>query len=188
MGAFAEFERALIRERQREGIALAKQRGAYWGLLGPQESALARASGATPPPGESRRPEGPPGPRVGHQSGNPLSVSPHGRLVRFSRGRDNRVTLRAIHRDALVVTRRIPPILTAPMKTNPTVALAGTSLPHGQDTRFCVRAARGFACAIMSACSSAPPCWMARTRRLVYSDRALHEARKPGQSPEKAPT
>ena len=28
MGAFAEFERALIRERQREGIALAKQRGA----------------------------------------------------------------------------------------------------------------------------------------------------------------
>jgi DNA invertase Pin-like site-specific DNA recombinase len=31
MGAFAEFERALIRERQREGIALAKQRGAYWG-------------------------------------------------------------------------------------------------------------------------------------------------------------
>jgi len=31
MGAFAEFERALIRERQREGIALAKQRGAYRG-------------------------------------------------------------------------------------------------------------------------------------------------------------
>ncbi|MDH8479287.1 recombinase family protein, partial [Klebsiella pneumoniae] len=28
MGAFAEFERALIRERQREGIVLAKQRGA----------------------------------------------------------------------------------------------------------------------------------------------------------------
>lgn len=28
MGAFAEFERALIRERQGEGIALAKQRGA----------------------------------------------------------------------------------------------------------------------------------------------------------------
>jgi len=35
--AFAEFERALIRERQREGIALAKKRGAYpW----PQESAI----------------------------------------------------------------------------------------------------------------------------------------------------
>ena len=31
MGAFAEFERALIRERQREGITLAKQRGVYQG-------------------------------------------------------------------------------------------------------------------------------------------------------------
>ena len=31
MGAFAEFERELIRERQREGIVLAKQRGAYRG-------------------------------------------------------------------------------------------------------------------------------------------------------------
>lgn len=31
MGAFAEFERALLRERQREGITLAKQRGAYRG-------------------------------------------------------------------------------------------------------------------------------------------------------------
>ncbi|GGF69466.1 hypothetical protein GCM10010912_13230 [Paenibacillus albidus] len=31
MGAFSEFERALIRERQREGIALAKQRGVYRG-------------------------------------------------------------------------------------------------------------------------------------------------------------
>jgi DNA invertase Pin-like site-specific DNA recombinase len=31
MGAFAEFERALIHERQREGITLAKQRGAYRG-------------------------------------------------------------------------------------------------------------------------------------------------------------
>jgi DNA invertase Pin-like site-specific DNA recombinase len=31
MGAFAEFERSLIRERQREGIAIAKQRGAYRG-------------------------------------------------------------------------------------------------------------------------------------------------------------
>lgn len=40
MGAFAEFERALIRERQREGIALAKQRGAYRGrkkTLSPDE-------------------------------------------------------------------------------------------------------------------------------------------------------
>ncbi|MCM3884820.1 recombinase family protein [Frankia sp. R82] len=31
MGAFAEFERALILERQREGITAAKQRGAYTG-------------------------------------------------------------------------------------------------------------------------------------------------------------
>lgn len=31
MGAFAEFERALIRERQREGITVARQRGAYRG-------------------------------------------------------------------------------------------------------------------------------------------------------------
>src|SRR5215210_1311576 len=31
MGAFAEFERALLRERQREGIALAKGRGVYRG-------------------------------------------------------------------------------------------------------------------------------------------------------------
>jgi DNA invertase Pin-like site-specific DNA recombinase len=42
MGAFAEFERALIRERQREGIALAKQRGAYRGRkksLSPERAA-----------------------------------------------------------------------------------------------------------------------------------------------------
>lgn len=38
MGAFAEFERALLRERQREGIALAKARGAYRGR-GPALSA-----------------------------------------------------------------------------------------------------------------------------------------------------
>ncbi|KAA0973025.1 recombinase family protein [Paeniglutamicibacter gangotriensis] len=31
MGAFAEFERSLIKERQREGIALAKTRGVYKG-------------------------------------------------------------------------------------------------------------------------------------------------------------
>ena len=45
MGAFAEFERALIRERQREGIALAKQRGAYRGRkksLSPQQVAALR--------------------------------------------------------------------------------------------------------------------------------------------------
>lgn len=31
VGAFAEFERSLLKERQREGIALAKQRGVYRG-------------------------------------------------------------------------------------------------------------------------------------------------------------
>lgn len=31
MGAFAEFERSLIKERQREGISLAKERGVYKG-------------------------------------------------------------------------------------------------------------------------------------------------------------
>ncbi len=31
MGAFAEFERTLLKERQREGIALAKKRGVYRG-------------------------------------------------------------------------------------------------------------------------------------------------------------
>jgi DNA invertase Pin-like site-specific DNA recombinase len=41
MGAFAEFVRALIRVRQREGIALAKQRGAYRGrkkALSPEQA------------------------------------------------------------------------------------------------------------------------------------------------------
>jgi DNA invertase Pin-like site-specific DNA recombinase len=31
MGAFAEFERSLIRERQREGVAIAKRAGVYRG-------------------------------------------------------------------------------------------------------------------------------------------------------------
>lgn len=50
MGAFAEFERALIRERQREGIALAKQRGAYRGrkkALSPERAAELRRRVAT---------------------------------------------------------------------------------------------------------------------------------------------
>ena len=50
MGAFAEFERALIGERQREGIALAKQRGAYRGckktLVNDQVVELRRRAGA----------------------------------------------------------------------------------------------------------------------------------------------
>jgi DNA invertase Pin-like site-specific DNA recombinase len=42
MGAFAEFERALIKERQLEGIAIAKQKGAYKGrkrVLTPEDVA-----------------------------------------------------------------------------------------------------------------------------------------------------
>lgn len=31
MGSFAEFERALIKERQREGISVAKAKGVYFG-------------------------------------------------------------------------------------------------------------------------------------------------------------
>jgi DNA invertase Pin-like site-specific DNA recombinase len=45
MGAFAEFEHELIRERQLEGIALAKQRGAYQGrkkALSPKQAATLR--------------------------------------------------------------------------------------------------------------------------------------------------
>lgn len=45
MGAFAELERNLIRSRQREGIALAKERGAYKGrppALAPAEVEAAR--------------------------------------------------------------------------------------------------------------------------------------------------
>jgi DNA invertase Pin-like site-specific DNA recombinase len=53
MGAFAEFERSLIRERQREGIALAQQRGAYRGrkkTLTPERAAelVQRAANGIP--------------------------------------------------------------------------------------------------------------------------------------------
>jgi DNA invertase Pin-like site-specific DNA recombinase len=54
MGAFAEFERALIRERQREGVALAKDRGAYKGrrpTLSEEERAELRSRVAS---GESK--------------------------------------------------------------------------------------------------------------------------------------
>src|SRR6266851_5294217 len=49
LGAFAEFERALIRERQREGVALAKQRGVYRGrkkALSPERAAELRQRSA----------------------------------------------------------------------------------------------------------------------------------------------
>lgn len=50
MGAFAEFERALLRERQREGIAIAKKAGVYKGRkpsLTPDRVAELRARVAT---------------------------------------------------------------------------------------------------------------------------------------------
>ncbi len=49
MGAFAEFERSLIRERQREGIAIAKQKGVYKGrkrALSTEQVAALRAKDA----------------------------------------------------------------------------------------------------------------------------------------------
>ena len=47
MGAFAEFERSLLRERQREGIALAKDRGSYKGRkreLSPEQVIIIKKS------------------------------------------------------------------------------------------------------------------------------------------------
>jgi DNA invertase Pin-like site-specific DNA recombinase len=49
MGAFAEFERSVIRERQREGITLAKRRGVYRGrkkALVPEQAAELRRRAA----------------------------------------------------------------------------------------------------------------------------------------------
>lgn len=54
MGAFAEFERALIKERQLEGIAQAKKAGKYTGraaALSPEEAAQIKARAAA---GESK--------------------------------------------------------------------------------------------------------------------------------------
>ena len=67
MGAFAEFERALIGERQREGIALAKDRGVYKGRkrsLSGERAADLRA----------RADQGRPGPGVRDQPPDPLPV------------------------------------------------------------------------------------------------------------------
>ncbi len=59
MGAFAEFERALLRERQREGIALAKQRGVYRGrkprLTAAQSSVLRQRAEAGEPKAQLAR-------------------------------------------------------------------------------------------------------------------------------------
>ena len=59
MGAFAEFERSLIRERQREGITLAKAKGVYKGrkkvLSAEQEQLLKNAVAAGKPKAQIAR-------------------------------------------------------------------------------------------------------------------------------------
>ena len=67
MGAFAEFERTLIGERQREGIALAKKRGA---LPGTQKSPLNGSGGRTGRACSSGGTESGTGPPIRHQPGN----------------------------------------------------------------------------------------------------------------------
>jgi DNA invertase Pin-like site-specific DNA recombinase len=74
MGAFAEFERALIRERQREGITLAKQRGC---LSGQEEGVVCCPTGGTAAAGRCRRGEGSGGTGVWNQPGDPLPVPAH---------------------------------------------------------------------------------------------------------------
>lgn len=54
MGAFAEFERALIKERQREGIALAKLKGVYKGRKPSLTSEQVQALRARVKAGEKR--------------------------------------------------------------------------------------------------------------------------------------
>lgn len=54
MGSFAEFERALIRERQAEGIALAKRRGVYKGRKPALNSAQVEQLRARVAAGESK--------------------------------------------------------------------------------------------------------------------------------------
>jgi len=55
MGAFAEFERSLIRERQREGIALARKRGAYRAGRGHWTPSRSRSCGRGSPRAPPRR-------------------------------------------------------------------------------------------------------------------------------------
>ncbi len=78
MGAFAEFERTLILERQREGIAAAKARGVYTGrapALNIERAAQLRAR-------RSRGEEDRPRPRVRHLPGNRLRLPTRRRCCR----------------------------------------------------------------------------------------------------------
>jgi hypothetical protein len=56
MGAFAEFERALIRARQPEGIAVARQRGAYRGRNRSSPMKSSQNCIAASPPASARQP------------------------------------------------------------------------------------------------------------------------------------
>jgi len=71
MGAFAEFERSLIRERQREATPPPRQRGAYRGRGPGAERRAGRAAAAA---GRRRHPEGDAGPGVRDQPRDRLSV------------------------------------------------------------------------------------------------------------------
>lgn len=71
MGAFAEFERALIGERQREGIALAKDRGVYKGR---KRSLSGERGRGAPGTRRGRGDQGRPGPGVRDQPPDPLPV------------------------------------------------------------------------------------------------------------------
>ena len=88
MGAFAEFERALIRERQREGIALAKKKGVYKGRKKVLRCGADTEAAATRPGGGI---EVGPGAGARHQPGDPLPLPrfnrrrrPEGRLDSFN--------------------------------------------------------------------------------------------------------
>ena len=71
MGAFAEFERALIRERQLEGIALAKQRG---GVQRAEEGIIRGSNCSTPPTAQHWHDQSSASPRVRHQPGNTVPI------------------------------------------------------------------------------------------------------------------
>jgi hypothetical protein len=70
MGAFAEFERSLIRERQKEGIALASSAR----LQRPEKDPHTGTGRRTGPARRQRCPQSPPCPRLRNQPGNRLPV------------------------------------------------------------------------------------------------------------------
>jgi DNA invertase Pin-like site-specific DNA recombinase len=80
MGGFAECERALIRERQREGIALAKTKG---GLPRTQAGTHGAASRGAPTSGRRWRIEIKTGQGVPHLTGDRVRLSSSGRGQRL---------------------------------------------------------------------------------------------------------